>query len=303
VVRILFISATRLGDAVISTGILDHLIRTYPHAKVVVACGPVAEGVFARMPNRAWTIVLAKRRFRLHWWGLWREVAGQRWDLVVDLRGSGFAYVVRAGRRLVFRGGRQAGARVKQLGALLGLDPAPLPVAWFGPAETSRAALLLPGETPWIGLGPTANWDGKVWPAERFIELFEALSAPDGPLPGARAAILGGEGQVERAMAAPLLTALGDRVVDLVGQLAIPQAAAVLARCAIFVGNDSGLMHLSAAAGARTLGLFGPSKVAEYAPAGWRAGFVVAPGSPAPGSMQALTVAAALDGARRLLAG
>ena len=86
--RILFITSTRIGDAVLSTGLLDHLIRTYPQAKLVVACGPVAEGVFARMPNRAWTIVLAKRRFRAHWWELWREVAGQRWDIVVDLRRS-----------------------------------------------------------------------------------------------------------------------------------------------------------------------------------------------------------------------
>ena len=52
-VRILFITSTRIGDAVLSTGLLDHLIRVYPHAKVVVACGPVAEGVFARMPNLA----------------------------------------------------------------------------------------------------------------------------------------------------------------------------------------------------------------------------------------------------------
>ena len=85
--RILFITSTRIGDAVLSTGLLDHLIRQHPGAKVVVACGPAAEGVFARMPNRAWTIVLAKRRFRLHWLELWRQVAGTRWDLVVDLRG------------------------------------------------------------------------------------------------------------------------------------------------------------------------------------------------------------------------
>ena len=73
--RILFITATRVGDAVLSTGLLDHLLRKHPHAKVVVACGPAAEGVFARMPNRAWTIVLEKRALRLHWWGLWRQVA------------------------------------------------------------------------------------------------------------------------------------------------------------------------------------------------------------------------------------
>lgn len=301
-VRILFITATRIGDAVLSTGLLDHLIRTHPQARIVVACGPAAEGVFARMPNRAWTIVLEKRRWRLHWPLLWRQVAGQRWDLVVDLRASAFAWTVRAGRRVVARGGRQPGHRVQQLGALLGLRPAPLPVAWFAPADAARAAALLPEPGPWIALGPTANWDRKVWPAERFVALFRRLAAPDGPLPGARAAILGGPGGPEAAMAAPVLEALGGRAVDLVGRIALPEAAAVLARAALFVGNDSGLMHLAAATGTPTLGLFGPSRVEEYAPAGRRAGFVVAPSSPALESMAEITVEAAFDAATRLLA-
>ena len=67
---------------------------------------------------------------------------------------------------------------------------------------------------------------------------------------------------------------------DLVGRLTLPEAAAVLARCALFVGNDSGLMHLSAATGTPTLGLFGPSRVEEYAPAGRRTATAVAPDSP-----------------------
>jgi ADP-heptose:LPS heptosyltransferase len=301
-VRILFITSTRIGDAVLSTGLLDHLIRTHPHAKVVVACGPVAEGVFARMPNRAWTIVLTKRRFRAHWWELWRQAAGQRWDIVVDLRGSAFAWLIRAKRRYVMRGGRQPGHRLAHLGALLGLDPPPLPVAWFGPAERARAAALLPGEGRWIGLGPTANWDRKVWPAERFVALYRALTAPGAPLEGARAAVLGGPGAQERAMAAPVLAALGEDAVDLVGGLALPEVAAVLARCALFVGNDSGLMHLSAATGTPTLGLFGPSPVEAYAPAGRRTATAVAPGSPGLDSMPGLTLETALDAAERLLA-
>jgi len=103
-------------------------------------------------------------------------------------------------------------------------------------------------------------------------------------------------------MAAPVLAALGGRAVDLVGNLSLPEAAAVLARCALFVGNDSGLMHLSAATGTPTLGLFGPSPAGHYAPAGPRATAVVAPGSPDLDSMPRLTLEAALSAAERLLA-
>src|SRR5271170_2659091 len=48
--RILFVTSNRVGDAVLSTGLLDHLIRSHPDARITVACGPPAVGVFARMP-------------------------------------------------------------------------------------------------------------------------------------------------------------------------------------------------------------------------------------------------------------
>ncbi len=302
--RILFITATRIGDAVLSTGILDALIRRHPEAEVTIACGPVAEGVFARMPNRVRTIVLRKHKYRLHWLGFWRQAAGTRWDLVVDLRASVFSWMVWTRRRIVSPGGgRIPGHRTRHLGALLGLDPPPLPVAWFSAADAARAASLLPpGGAPWIALGPTANWHRKVWPAERFVALYRRLSAPDGMLPGARAVILGGPGAEEAAMAAPVIAALGAEALDLTGALALPEVAAVLARAALFVGNDSGLMHLAAATGTPTLGLFGPSRVEEYAPAGRRAAFVASPTAPGLDSMPGLTVEAALAGAERLLA-
>ena len=56
----------------------------------------------------------------------------------------------------------------------------------------------------------------------------------------------------------------------------MPEIAACLARASLFVGNDSGLMHLAAAAGAPTIGLFGPTNALEYGPAGLCARAVVA---------------------------
>ena len=291
--RILFVTSNRLGDAVLSTGLLDHLIRTHPDARITVACGPVAEGVFARMPNRERTIVLDKLPYRLHWLPLWAGAVATLWDLVVDIRGSTIAWMVPTRRRAVMR--RRPGHKTAQLAAVLGLDPPPLPVAWTAPADRARAAALLPIGRPVIGLGPTANWSQKIWPAERFAALFHALSS--GPLPGAIPAVFAGPGEAERTMAAPLLAALPGAI-DLVGRLSVPEASACLARCALFVGNDSGLMHLAAASGTATLGLFGPTPVQEYAPAGPRAATAVS-GS---GRMKDLSVEAALAAASPLIA-
>lgn len=285
--RILFISSNRIGDAVITCGVLDHLIRTYPRCRITVACGPAAAGVFARMPNRDRTILVDKRRFDVHWLLLWLRVVVTRWDLVVDLRGSGLAYLVAARRRAVRR--RVPGRMFEQYAAVLGIRPAPLPVVWTAPEDSALAARLLPENRPVIGLGPTANWSGKLWPAERFAALFHALAS--GPLQGAVPAVFAGPGEQERAIAAPLL-ALLPGAIDLCGKLALPEAAACIQRCALYVGNDSGLTHLAAAAGVPTIGLCGATidRAEEMVPAGRRAAWALAKGP----SMEELSVEDAL---------
>jgi len=299
-VRILFISSTRIGDAVLSTGLLDHLMRAHPEARFTIVCGRVAEGVFRRMPRLDRLIAVEKRRYSLHWLEIWGQLATTRWDLVVDLRASAIAWLLWTRERAVIQGGRRPGHRLNHLAALLGVTPAPLPVIWTAPEDTARAAALLPEGLPWLVLGPTANWHRKVWPAEHFAELALRLTAPDGAFPGAGIAILGGPGDQERSMATPVLTAL-PQALDLVGKLDLPEVAAVLARAAIFIGNDSGLMHLAAAAGAPTLGLFGPTPSDEYGPAGPKAQAVLADGPPGQGAMEDLPVARVLEAAEALL--
>ncbi len=294
---ILFITATRLGDAVLTTGLLDHLRALHPDARFTIACGPVAAGLFDRLPGRERTLIVEKRRLDLHWAGLWRRCVGTRWDLAVDLRGSAVTWLLPARRRRVLRGGRRPGLRLGHVGSVLGLDPPPLPVVWTAPQDRALAASLLPDAAPLIGLGPTANWNGKVWPAARFAELFRRLA---GSLPGAVPVLFAGPGEAEHAMAAPVLAAL-PQAIDLRGLLSVAEAASCLARCALFVGNDSGLMHLAAAAGAPTLGLFGPSRADEYAPSGRCAAYVSAPGAPGSAPIDGLEVEPVLQAALWLL--
>jgi ADP-heptose:LPS heptosyltransferase len=288
--KILFVTSNRLGDAVLSTGLLDHLIRTYPEARITVVCGPVAEGVFARMPNRERTIVLSKRSRGRHWLPLWADVVLHVWDLVVDIRASALSWLVPTRRRAVFR--RSEGPKIAQLGAILGLSPPPSPVAWVAEADRDNVRVLLPADRPIIVLAPTANWGPKVWPAERFAAAFRILAATE--VPNAVPVILGGPGAAERTMATPLLAALPEAL-DLVGTLSLAEAAAVLQRAALFIGNDSGLMHLSAAAGAPTIGLFGPTDAMTYRPAGRCATAVVAR------SMDAISVHQVVEAAENLL--
>jgi ADP-heptose:LPS heptosyltransferase len=126
--------------------------------------------------------------------------------------------------------------------------------------------LISPG-VPVLAIGPAANWRGKQWRAERFAELAVRLTASDGAFAGFRVVVLAADH--ERSQAEPLLAAMPhERCIDLVGRVDLLTAAAVLRCCAMFIGNDTGLMHIAAASGTPTLGLFGPSPVAQYAPWG-----------------------------------
>ena len=49
--KILFITSSRIGDAVLSSGLLDHLMARYPRAYFTVACGPAAAPLFAAAPR------------------------------------------------------------------------------------------------------------------------------------------------------------------------------------------------------------------------------------------------------------
>ena len=266
--RILFITSTRVGDAILSTGLLDHLIAKHPHARITIACGPAAAPLFEAVPNLDEIIVLDKMAFSLHWLMLWAKCAGAVWDILVDLRSSPMPFLLVAKSRHRMVRGRARVHRIEQLATVLGLAEAPpSPRLWTTPDHEAEAARLIPEGAPTLAVGPTANWRAKTWRAEYFEELIWRLTAPNGILPGGRVAVFGRDN--ERPMAHRLIEAVPARQrIDLVGRVDLLVAYACLRRCALYVGNDSGLMHLAAASGISTLGLFGPSPEAHYAPWG-----------------------------------
>ncbi len=272
--KILFITSNRIGDGILSTGVLGHLVETHPQARITIACGPVPAPLFRAVPNLERIVEMKKGRRAAHWRRLWSETVGTFWDLVVDLRASAFAWTVATKHRRVFRPRHIPVHRVRQLASIIGRngDP-PAPRLWLDDAARSEAEQRIPEGDPVLAVGPTANWAGKQWPAVNFVEAVSRLTAGDGILPEARVAVFGSAS--EREVAAPVLNAIpAGRRIDIVGGADLPAVAACLERCALYVGNDSGLMHMAAATGIPTLGLFGPSNDALYAPWGEHTAFV-----------------------------
>jgi ADP-heptose:LPS heptosyltransferase len=261
----LLIAPTRLGDAILASGVLAWMAETAPEDPITVACGAPAALAFEGAPGVQSIHVMRKRPRAGHWIDLWRAVRGRGWTRVVDLRRSLMSYLIRAEARFVVPHGKAGEHRVTLAARTVGLPPRP-PTAWYGDQHSAVAARLLPDDVRTLALGPGANWICKTWPAARFAELAARLVGEAGPLRGARVLLVGGS--AERREGRVIVEALpGEQIVDGFG-LDIPTTAALLSRCALFVGNDSAMMHLAAATGIRTVGLFGPTRDDLYGPWG-----------------------------------
>ena len=168
------------------------------------------------------------------------------------------------------------------------------PMPPFPDADARAAALLRAHDVGpqhrLVALLPGTRQAVKQWPLASFRRLAERLAA----LPGVRVLVLAAASE-EPALQAVVPGANGGAVFRATG--AAPDFVAVLRRAALAVGNDSGSVHLSAALGVRTVGLYGPTQTQINGPYGPR---VRALQSPTP-SMADITVDTVFDTAANWL--
>lgn len=268
--EILFITHTRIGDAVLSSGVLKHLVEAYPQARFTIVCGPLAASLFTAVP-RSRVIVMTKKPFDGHWLTLWRAVRGTRWGLVVDLRRSLVSYFLSADERRVLGPADDSIHRVRYLSSVLNLPEPAAPFLYTTSAHHAAARVLIPDALissgpPVLAVSPVAATLAKTWPAESFARVINAATAPGGICAGWRVALFGSP--ADRAQVAPLIARLSQSPLAIFGEPDLLAVHAALARCGRFLGNDSGLAHIAAAAGIPVLSLFGPTDPVRYAPWG-----------------------------------
>jgi heptosyltransferase-3 len=150
-------------------------------------------------------------------------------------------------------------------------------VAFGWQPEDARAcdavltAAGLAQDGPLVVLNPNAGTLSleRRWPQGHFAALARRMVLEH----GARVALIGSRS--EAPWTAEVAAIVGElppgRLVNVAGELSLGSLHALLARAAVFVSNDSGPMHLAAALGTPTLGLFGPETPVMYGPIGGRA--------------------------------
>ncbi|MDI1326966.1 MAG: glycosyltransferase family 9 protein [Brevundimonas sp.] len=273
--EVLIIANSMIGDVIMTTGAIGELVRRHPGSHFTVVCSPGTRLLFSGLPGQSTIVPLVKQKHGRHWLDLFRCMGMRRWEAIYDFRGTMFSRFLRGPRSRPRRG--SSGAlehKVVEASSILGPETNPAsPVIWM----TEEVAADVPSEIRAAGddilvLGPGASRIGKAWPVDRFARAAAMLTAVGGPMENALVVAVGGP--MDRAAAQAIRGLLaGTSFLDMTGADLL-KTSAVMRRARLFVGNDSGMMHLSAASGAPTLGLFGPTDERLYGPWGDRSAAV-----------------------------
>lgn len=275
---VLIITSSLIGDVIMSTGPIAEIVRRHPGARLTVVCSPATANLFLHIPAEAEIIRLIKKKRGGHWLDLYRRLRGRRWVRIYDFRNSLPGRLLNGPRSIPRRSGQETVHKVQEASSILGQGAVYPPVLWLSKSDDEALPAVVRSAKRVLVLGPGTALAGKAWPVERFAALAAQLTGPGGVLEDAVVVPTGGP--MDRSAAALIGEGVpNERFVDMTGADLLTTAA-LMQRADVFVGNDSGMMHLSAAAGAPTLGLFGPTDERLYGPWGERAATVRAPGVP-----------------------
>jgi ADP-heptose:LPS heptosyltransferase len=263
-------------EAIFASGLIGKLLDEVGHASFTIVASDKAAPLFRDTP-RLERLILSPGPGRLAAFKVWRQLQPRRWGLVLDLEGFPMARSLRARQRA---GPPEPPSRpehrVVQAARLLKLaDAPPAPRIFVGEDTERRAEQLVGGRGPLLALAPGAPWIGETWPAENFARTASALASA-APLAGGRVLVVGDA--EDKAAARSVQKSLPkDRCIDLTGQDDPLLVYAALKRAALCIGNAAWPMHLAAAAGIATLGLYGPADERLEGPWGPRARAVRGP--------------------------
>lgn len=267
--KILFITLSNIGDAVLTTPTFETLHQNYPDATFDLVCDPRSAQLFEYCPYRGRLFIKNKQDGWAGYWALIRQLSAQRYDLAVDLKTDFLLWMINAKIKLKKVNHTGVHSAIKHHFALAPLNfdsRVPLAKVWLHPDEVHQIKQKIQGKKCILALGLGANFEGKVWPVEQFATLTNLLAERFDSV-----MLLGNAKDGKRSQAFKALVKLP--VLDFCGQLTITQSCSALSQAQYFIGNDSGLGHMAAALGIPTFTIFGPGTPLRYRPWSERANY------------------------------
>ncbi len=289
---ILLVCLDEIGDMVLKSPFIRELRNNYPKATITLIVKKGIENLFElcpycdnlltfdhKAPRFVRPFILHIRAYRLAKENLWKAAFDwaiiPRWD-IDNYHATFLAYFSKARRRVAFS---ETVNKLKAysnkgydtlltepihrsivshevptmlgilcyLGASISSDTLEL---WISEEDRKYAIDLLPDDLmrPIVAIAPGALHSNREWPVDRYRELSKWLVQTF----HARLIILGGIN--DRELAQIIVNGTPEEsIVDMTGKTTLRQTAALLERCSLYVGNDTGVKHMAAAMGVKVI--------------------------------------------------
>jgi heptosyltransferase-2 len=292
--KILIRGTNWIGDAILTLAAVSAIRNTYPEARIFILVKPWVADIFRLCPLVDEILIYQSPGIHAGMFGiqrLARELKAYEFDMAILLQNAIEAAIiarlsgipVRAGYNTDVRGCllshpvviTKAIKKVHQSQYYLAMvqslgcgDPSPGPFLKLTPEDEIAATRLLhdqgiDNDQLLIGMAPGATYGpAKKWFPDRFGALAEKFREEF----GATTMLFGSVGDrettlnVQRSSKYPLL--------DLAGKTDLRTSVALMARCALFISNDSGLMHVAGALNIPTIAIFGSTNPVTTSPIG-----------------------------------
>lgn len=272
--RILVITLSNIGDAILTTPVIYVLRRDFPQAHLAVLVGPRAFSVF-KGDHRIDDLIIYDKS--ISWKNklvLVNRLRHDRYDLVVDLRHSFFGILLGARyhtsifaqppKFLLHMKDRHLW-RLKSLG--LNIDDAQGPTVIFSEDERDNVKQML---NKWqikdgqmlVAVAAGARNLTKRWEREGYGQLIEKL------LPEYNAKIIMVGDKKDEVLIKEIIAQVKPKLFNACGKTSIGELTFLLTKCKLLITNDSAPMHLGWAVGTPVVAIFGPTDYKKYAPAG-----------------------------------
>jgi heptosyltransferase II len=292
--KILIRGVNWIGDAVMSMPFINGLGSAWPDAEIHVLTRPHLAELYKYNPCVK-NVIQVNEKSRIQGWkAAYREIRDIKFKIAICLPHSFssalFLFLsgvpVRYGRACSGRSmlfthpvygkieeypGHQARFYLEMLEALTGCRVTEvLPEICITDTERLKASGIIDkAKRPVLGIFCSAAYGpAKVWPRESFAELGRRYISRTGG-----AVILFG-GATDRNANNAIAASIGEGAFNIAGTTNLLESVALMERCDTVVANDSGPMHLAAASGAKTLGIFGSTNPVRTAPLGRRGKFI-----------------------------
>jgi heptosyltransferase-2 len=284
---VLVVLVEHLGDLIINAGFFEDLRQAFPDHKVVLVTDErfkdyaqkcpyidtvlgfrVEESKYLRAIYGPWQALkfarkyLRQRRFQFSFNSRW-DVDHTHSSLIALFSGAdqriGFSEAANPRKKVINAGldgaftvlvqdvsVKHDGSRGSQLLRSLGIAANGCSgEVWMSGRERDVAERLFAGSDHFVvALGVGASQEKRKWPVDRYIQFASRIleKAPDTLF-----LIVGNEG--DRLVGERIYARIGSALMNLASQTTIGESAALLKRCDLYIGSDSGPMHMAAAVG------------------------------------------------------